>query len=91
LSKPEKNLDYCDNNFHYSIVEIAGELRFQQFEVTGELAGTHFAEIVTDYFTNRPLSEVRREDVEAMRSAGDIRCLKFIVEHVLFLRQMLGN
>lgn len=86
-----EELDYCDANFRYSIELADGELRFTRFEVTGPLAGSEFATVVTKYFANRPLSQVRREDIETMRSAGDIRCLKHIVEHVLSLRKTLGK
>jgi len=85
------DLDYCDANFRYRITEVDGELRFTDFEVVGELAGSRFATVVSNYFRNRPLAAVRREDVDAMRAAGDIRCLHHIIEHVLALRRTLGR
>ena len=86
----ERDLEYCDANFRYSIAEEDGEMRFTMFEVTGPLGQTAFGAIVKDYFTKRPLRDVRHEDIEAMRDTGDIRCLKHIVEHVLKLRESLG-
>jgi hypothetical protein len=66
-------------------------LRFTSFEVTGQLSGTKFAEIVVQYFKDRALAEVRRDDIEAMREAGDIRCLRHIVNNVLALRKAIGK